>query len=85
MLRCAAWVIAEVSVAAAALLNEMEKSQSTTTKVGWAIFGFTLLGKAAMTIRCFLDQSYAQHTEKLEKSNGSDPAPVAAPGPAPVV
>lgn len=69
MFRCAAWVTAEVCIAAAALLNEMEKSQTMTTRIGWMIFGFTLLGKAAMTLRLFMDQSVSEHLVKLEAKN----------------
>lgn len=66
LLRCTCWVVAEVSVAAVALLNEMLKQEGTTGKIGWSIFALALLGKAAMTIRLFLDQSVSHHADKLD-------------------
>ena len=81
VLRCGSWVIAETCVLAAALLNEMEKGGQRTSFYGWLIFACAIVGKAAMTIRLFLDQSYTQHAEKLEKANGpSTSGGVPAPG-----
>lgn len=79
LIRCVCWVVAEVSIAAVALLNEMLKQEGTTGRIGWSIFALALLGKAAMTVRLFLDQSVSQHANKISNEESPKPAPSPAP------